>query len=55
MSILEEMIEYCEKNKVEKFYQLVDYATQIKNDKWCEYINKNSWLIENYFKSKYNN
>ena len=54
MSTLEEIIKYCEDNKIEKFYQLVDYAIESKNDKWYNYINKNTWLIEEYFKSKYN-
>lgn len=50
--IVDDILDYCENNKISEFYQIVDYARKNNHD-WFEYINKNSPLIKEYLESKY--
>ena len=48
--IIAEIIEYCEKNKLVAFYEVVDYARKEKPD-WFRVLCDSSYIIEKYLKS----
>lgn len=52
LQIVDDILDYCDINNIEEFFQLVDFVRKNNRD-WFRYINKNSWLIKEYLKSKH--
>lgn len=52
LKIVDDIMDYCEINGINEFYQLIDYVRKNNRD-WFKYLNKNSWLIREYLKSKH--
>lgn len=52
LRIVDEILDYCAVARITEFFELVDYVRKNNRD-WFRYINKNSWLIKEYLKSKH--
>jgi len=52
LSIVDEILDFCEVSGIVEFFELVDYVRKNNRD-WFRYINKSAWLIREYLKSKH--
>lgn len=52
IDIVDNMLDYCEVNNITEYYQLIDYVRK-NNREWFRYLNKNSYLVKEYLKSKH--
>lgn len=52
LSIVDAMLDYCEENGITEYFQLIDYVRKNNRD-WFRYLNKNSFVVKEYLKSKH--
>lgn len=52
LNIADAILDYCELNNIDEFFELVDYCRKNNKD-WWKYLNKNCFLIKETLKSKH--
>lgn len=51
LNIVDQILDYCTEHDITEYFQLIDYARKSNKD-WFRYMNKNTYLIREYLKSK---
>lgn len=51
LGIVDQILDFCTEHDIVEYFQLIDYARK-SNKEWFRYMNKNTYLVREYLKSK---